>query len=103
MKGVMKVSRKAITKLTVNRKRRIYEKVKDIVRAFKLKRKEKYKILRKSFITKSQKKSWKFIKQFKNILETYKEKYEEMQKRDKYKYRIVEKIIKERKKRSLWL
>ncbi|CAG8799219.1 25623_t:CDS:1, partial [Gigaspora rosea] len=58
-KGVMKVEEKAIIVLTVHRKRKIYEKTEDIEKAFKLKKKEKYEILREALMTKSQKKSWK--------------------------------------------
>ncbi|CAG8742279.1 45117_t:CDS:2, partial [Gigaspora margarita] len=102
-KGVIKAKKKEITELMVNRKRLIYKKLEDIIRVFKLRRELKYEISQEEFMTKSQKKSWKFIKQFKNISEILWKKCEEMQRRDTYNYRIIERTKKKGKKRFLYL
>ena len=76
--GTMTKLIKDVTPLTVNCKRRIYGNIADIIMAFRRRKKQEEGFAKEIFMSKSTIRSWRFIKNFRNMDEVLMKKHEEI-------------------------
>ncbi|CAG8821121.1 22071_t:CDS:1, partial [Gigaspora rosea] len=76
--GTMMKLIKDVTPLTENHKRRIYGNIADIIMAFRRRKKQEERFAKEIFMSKSTIRSWRFIKNFRNMDKVLMKKHEEI-------------------------
>ncbi|CAG8841677.1 15948_t:CDS:2, partial [Gigaspora margarita] len=96
--GLIRKQIKNVTRLMVNQKKRIYKNLEEINKAFRMRKKKEEEYPKEIFMSKIEKKSWNYIKNFKNVEEILWKKHREIAHKKKREYEVIVKKANKEKK-----